>query len=469
MKHLLLSTFMLLTTLAFAQPGQIANGGFENWTLQTLFENPDDWRTGNYEQPPYITVTKSSDSQHGNQSIRMESMINGNDSLFGYIIHGDIGDNGPEGGIPYTSVVDTFKFWTKYDIQPGDSATVAVFLKNGGIPFTFDVFKIPAGTQSSWMQMAYPINPGLMTPDSVVIAFASSNAFEEDMRDGSWLMIDNVEFASSQGAADPIPNFSFENWSDVELEEADGYHSISAITAAAGITPVRKTTDANSGSFAVELETSLFQFGNETDTIHGVMTNGTLTQQMITGGVPYTASPTSFNGYYKYSPVGQDTGRVVVLFKNGGNIVGVAGHEATSNINTYTAFSHPLFIPTTPDTMLLTIWSGNNPGSILHVDDLSLSGGNVGIQYLDADDHNIMAYPNPAIDRATISYHLNGKARVALTLTDVEGRLIQQQTFERNNGLQQIALNLNDVEAGVYIYTLTINDKVFTDKLVVSK
>ena len=51
------------------------------------------------------------------------------------------------------------------------------------------------GIASTWTRFAYPVGPTFTGTDSVNLAFASSNAFNEStIQDGSWLMVDNISF-----------------------------------------------------------------------------------------------------------------------------------------------------------------------------------------------------------------------------------------------------------------------------------
>ena len=92
-------------------------------------------------------------------------VISGTESVFldggvrmGFAILGSLGNNGPEGGVPFTLSADSIIFDAKYDIQTGDSANVYVILKNSGIPFEMAVLTI-GGSQSTWKRHAFKINP----------------------------------------------------------------------------------------------------------------------------------------------------------------------------------------------------------------------------------------------------------------------------------------------------------------------
>ena len=105
MKNLYFVLFCVISSFSFGQFGQIMNGGFENWTNQTLFDYPTQWGNSNsdeYRGTP--TVLKSTDAQDGSYSIEVRSEQVGPDTLFGYIYQGAVGQGGPSGGIGYNDI-----------------------------------------------------------------------------------------------------------------------------------------------------------------------------------------------------------------------------------------------------------------------------------------------------------------------------------------------------------------------------
>lgn len=81
------------------------------------------------------------------------------------------------------------------------------------------------------------------------------------------------------------------------------------------------------------------------------------------------------------------------------------------------------------------------------------------------------AYPNPATDNMTLSYSLNQRGNVTLTVTDLMGRTV----ISRNEGNRDagVAYKSNvDVSAlnnGTYFYTIEVNGVKSTNKLVINR
>jgi hypothetical protein len=76
-----------------------------------------------------------------------------------------------------------------------------------------------------------------------------------------------------------------------------------------------------------------------------------------------------------------------------------------------------------------------------------------------------MAYPNPAKDKVTISLNANGKAQ--LTVTDITGKIALNQTIQLENG--KTVVSTNDLDAGVYIFNVQLEDRMSSQFQVVKK
>lgn len=83
---------------------------------------------------------------------------------------------------------------------------------------------------------------------------------------------------------------------------------------------------------------------------------------------------------------------------------------------------------------------------------------------------NIMAYPNPAKDWATLRLDLEASSSANLNLVNMMGQRIQlfsnQQLFEGRN---EVRIDLNDMLPGMYVYQLEVEGKVFVGKLMIKK
>jgi len=460
-RTLLLLSAVFYVSLIYAQ--YIPNGGFENWSNDTIGEDLDEWTTTNSTWFGTDCVTRSTDCVCGNYSVKMETKLMGQDTIFGFVLHGDAGEEGPAGGIPYTDQVNTINGWYKYDIMPDDTAIILVQLKSGGDTLSEDLISI-TGTQDTWTEFMFSINAGLETPDTVFVGFVSSNALEDIAVPGSWLMVDSVYFTTPSGDATPLPNNDFENWHDITMEDVDDWNTMNPLTAGWDIYTVRKTTDCHSGTYAAEMET----YATDEDTVDAIMTLGTFDEYGIHGGVPFTDIPEYMEGYYKYYPSGTDTARIIYIFTNGGEYLpnGMYGVEITAEVDSFVYFQAPVLITSAPDTVNIVVFSGNNPGSLLILDDLEFTyPSNISQQ---ESLSNLNIYPNPATDKLFVSYYLDNAADVTSSVTDIQGREVINKLYgSKAKGNNFITLDISSLSSGLYIYRLIANDQVITRKFAI--
>ena len=77
-------------------------------------------------------------------------------------------------------------------------------------------------------------------------------------------------------------------------------------------------------------------------------------------------------------------------------------------------------------------------------------------------------YPNPNNGNMTLEYLIEGKESGLITIYDVSGRLVKQQTLNPENNL--VIIIAQELSAGAYYYTITIADsKIKSDKLIIIK
>jgi hypothetical protein len=116
----------------------------------------------------------------------------------------------------------------------------------------------------------------------------------------------------------PIPNtqvgmnLNFEEWqvftqNQISYEEPSGnfWTSLNSLAKLNGPITVMRTNDSQNGNYAALLETK--EWGNLK--IPGLLVVGTFLPQepFVFEGKPYTETPSSLSGYYKYLPSNQDT------------------------------------------------------------------------------------------------------------------------------------------------------------------
>lgn len=209
---LLILNFSLLPLNCFAQH----NGGFENWTPEFTFENPDNWQTFNVlsllvpANPLSAFKATGIDKHSGNYAIKIKSIFVNNKPMpstipdtFGCFFTGKIGiaPISFKAGYPYTGRPEKLEFYSKYSPVGNDSGLARVTLRkrNGTIHDTIGVGELTIGSTSIYtffqLNLTYY---SLEQPDSAIIAFFSSKDLTT-ARVGSTLFVDDVSFTGWVG------------------------------------------------------------------------------------------------------------------------------------------------------------------------------------------------------------------------------------------------------------------------------
>lgn len=449
---------VLVAVSSFAQNGTIQNGGFENWTDVTLFEYPTQWgnsnQDGNGNGMP--TVFKSTDAQAGLYSCEITVQSNTTDTTFGYVFHGSVGNMGPDGGIPYSDNFDEVRFQYKSDIVSGDTLMVIAIRYNGGVMTSMDVVEAAIGTAGTWTSGSAVVPAG--TQDSLFIGFIMGNPFGNTMPDpASWARIDAVEMYNLGSAVTNVPDPGFEDWSAQTIELANNWYSLSEMLSPMGLENAIKTIDANTGTYAIEMTT--ITEPNQGDTISSFISVGPInfnSQGNPFVPVPYNATPTTFSGAYKYSPTNGDQAWIQIQFFAGGSPVGNHVEPINSNA-TWQTFTSALTITSQPDSMIFIAYSGDNPGSVLKLDDLAFSGGDVSLD--EFTSMNISMYPNPA--SSTVMIKAEGTYNYAIV--DLAGNVVMTDSDITG----AIQLEITNLSSGAYFVTINNATSAETHKLIV--
>ncbi len=177
------------------------NGGFEDWT-EFAGEEPDEWFSSNVFTlgSSGASVVKTEDSYDGGLAVKLESMLTIIEDTLAFISNGQLGDDGPFGGMPVDNIPDKLTGYYKYMPDGPDSALVGVTLyrynDNTGVTTVLDeaMLKLPAASEYTAFELPvlyneYPI------PDTANIAFSAVN-IETDSSYyglGSILFVDALE------------------------------------------------------------------------------------------------------------------------------------------------------------------------------------------------------------------------------------------------------------------------------------
>lgn len=451
-------TLLSLSAIVFSFAGYAQYEGFENWT-QSNIQSLVDYETSVNEGQ--INTSQSTDAHTGLYSVKLEVLqLPSGDTTFGYFISGNPDDMSPGQQVTLNNV-DSVVGYYKADFQSGDSALFIAMTTFMGTPTGGGTFYINQ-SQSNWTRFAFYV--GAIAADSLMIGAANGDPINEIRGvPGSWIMFDDIQLKSSTGVTQNILNNSFENWTTLVWDELDGWNTTNQWYIGEPTMPVVKTTDAYTGNYAVELNTFLDSRG---DTSWSQITNGIFGEGQMEGGVPFTGNPTAIEFYYKYAPAGNDTAYFNIEFKKtglpsqwGGTNVAVAASSFTLNNN---------FLPflNSPDSILIVIHAGRNPGTQLIVDDLNFIFP-VGVSEF-VDVEKIVAYPNPVKEVLNIRFNLKADKNIKIRLIDILGKELTSIDFGNLSiGTYNQTFNVSGYSSGVYFIEFIIDGEKKMERFVV--
>jgi hypothetical protein len=90
-----------------------------------------------------------------------------------------------------------------------------------------------------------------------------------------------------------------------------------------------------------------------------------------------------------------------------------------------------------------------------------------GVQELDQVDATFQIYPNPASSYTSVLINLEKEAEVSLKLIDMSGKTISSRNYGSMNGASTVDLNTSNLESGVYVVELTVNNEKMVKRLII--
>lgn len=322
---------------------QLPNGNFENWTTTTL-NTPNGWSGSivnalNSNIAP--NVTQVTPGHSGSFAIKLETVINSTVSVFGYFANCTYNQEPTigEGGVPYTQKPDSFICYAKLGIQTGDTGLILVLFKQKGTIISYNLWKLTGNTPTTWKRLAFKISTMSVSPDTVIIAAASSNAISgTGMKNGSFIIFDDLQFNTTPA----IPNGGFENWTTMNVDDLTGWTTSNPIIyLETNKIFAQKTTNSYKDKYALKMTTILIdQYGDIANSIF----TGNYGSSGFYGGFPYSNKTDTFFGWYKYKPKPGDSASINITFYKNNNPIGGAGIKLSA-ATAYTKFKFGFNLP----------------------------------------------------------------------------------------------------------------------------
>lgn len=466
-----LSSFLFAATLA-AQTST-PNGGFETWTT-TNFEFPTGYEHSNREtfyRCGLFNAVKTTDAYNGSFALQLTTIGCSADTSFGYIVNVSNPSGASPctwtGGIPFSQMPSGIRGYYKSNIMAGDSAVILLVFKSGGICLGMYEVKF-SGAQSVYTAFNYTFNPPLaVAPDTLIFAIASSDVFNNVAVAGSMIQVDSL---SLTGVTQPAAlNGNFENWSAGSIEQLSNWYNYNNWDGSG----VAKTTDMNSGTYAVELTT--YQGDNNgvpRASSGGIGTgywqNNCWGSNCLKGGYPFTNQVDTLAFYYKYAPLNNDTGVVSLNFKNGGTVFNSAAAFITSPASAYQYMKVGFNSAGTLDSIIVSFQSSGwndttlaSVGTVLKIDDVHfLSQASSGIN---SYGPNVIRsiYPNPSNGQFVVE---NVDAHDLVRVLNVFGQEVNA-SIRKMNGEAHISVPA----PGAYTVYINSRGRISNLKVVVGK
>lgn len=80
---------------------------------------------------------------------------------------------------------------------------------------------------------------------------------------------------------------------------------------------------------------------------------------------------------------------------------------------------------------------------------------------------DVNLYPNPANEAVNLAFNLSKETSFTLMITDVQGRVIQNQSMTRPEGNQLIKIPTADLESGTYLVHMISPDGKSSKRFVI--
>ncbi len=447
---------------AVAQQPQ--NGGFENWTGQTLYMDCAPYVATSLQS--YYTVGTGNvysvpSPVQGLSAAHLETVSNGTDTIYGAMFHGIPDINGFTNGSPYNERPDSLVFYANYAFMPNDSGSVLV-----GVEFMNNILGYAirnlSGTSGGWVRISTPFSYfGPMNPDSICCIITTNDLFNETVGiPGSLLEIDNIQLIN---ATQQLTNPYFEVWQSAMVVEPIGWTTLNFANIYDGNYSVTPDNGAYMGLYDCKIKTTVSEWG---DTI-GYITNGNFNgPNGPGGGMAVYQNPQKITGYYKYTPVGNDTA-IAGGWSTRWDVIGDSAMQVEEQYIWLTATSTWTYFEVNmtyngfpnPDTLAIAFASSNfenyngiNLGSELYLDEIGVSYYPLGMD--DANTSAVSVFPNPTTRFINVRLEEIATGVNTFSIYDAQGKLVKSEQIVNGGQTGFFTMELNELPAGTYVWEI---------------
>lgn len=279
-----------------------------------------------------------------------------------------------------------------------------------------------------------------------------------------------LSFCTLTFGQNPIPNASFENWTDDQPDEW-----VTSNVPDGDIINVTATSPGHSGDFALRGEVI------ELPGFPGFPFLPLVESNTADFGFPISENFPYFSMYYQFHQVGpEDMLSVFVgVMDDQGTVFGGGFADITSPSDTFTLLNVPMtYTAGQPYRAFVTIGMNSSSqngfpeiGSYFIIDDLWLGGfisaiGEVGHPLAD----ELTIFPNPVADKLTVAFSLLENSPVSVQIIDLMGqRVANVFQGDMHDGNYTLSANVEDLPTGLYFVQIATQGGTLTQKVLVSR
>lgn len=100
---------------------------------------------------------------------------------------------------------------------------------------------------------------------------------------------------------------------------------------------------------------------------------------------------------------------------------------------------------------------------------LVVNGSGADVELIHSNTFEVLQnIPNPFTGTTSITYNLMQQRNVSFSVYNVMGAKVMEQQFVANTGTNTIELSANELESGIYFYTLSNGEEVVTKRMIVA-
>ncbi len=212
----LILTATLATLSFFTSNAQNINGGFEQWDSVDNGMFKTHIATGWFEFMNSICeseslpwgITQSNDAHSGSYAIQLKNIATSLNQTAMIMTNSGTPDAGMNNKIPVTARYNRLEGYYKYSTQQPDTFSIMVLMTKGEDFIAAAEYKQAVNT-ANYTKFSFPImytSAAGVIPDSAVIMISAGS--NENFKEGSTLLIDDVAFVLTSGLNDYSANFT---------------------------------------------------------------------------------------------------------------------------------------------------------------------------------------------------------------------------------------------------------------------